>query len=400
MSRSGETLFDRAARVFDGRTDPETGLAVLRVADNRTVTASGRPPALCWRTAYHQYGCFLDGGRRVLLVHGELTGGLRSGACDLLDLVDGGRTSPFPTDAWPLFVHERSRNAFLYFPETADRAVRLSIWDTDRREELARIDPGPWRLGWADFLVDGDRAVVATTCFSEGGSAAVSRLVLFDASGETEVLLEEPDVLFNHVQGHPVRDDLFSFDAWPFPQQPTPMVIRIRSLDGTIDRFPEADADMIRPGPLWGGQRDHYVWTPDGARIVSYLCPDPVDDPDDHFTFGWWLSVLDTRTGSDTAVPYPPGRWGCHVQVDPSSRRIVSAGGPGFFNIYVVDMDALAHGWNERLLCACPETDLTPDNSGLFAMPRFLPDGSGVLFTAGWPRPHGGVYLVERPGDA
>ncbi|NQU10432.1 hypothetical protein HQ590_06570, partial [bacterium] len=160
----------------------------------------------------------------------------------------------------------------------------------------------------------------------------------------------------------------------------------------------------LRPGDMWGA-RDHYVWTPDGTRIVSYLNPHPLrltpvpkSDPDfNHFRFEWWLSALDWRTGADLAAKYPPDRWGGHMQITPDSRYIVCAGGPGFDKLFAVEIEGLRQGWNEHVICSYPETVAAGTNSDPFPHPFVLPDGSGVLFNAGWPGDQHGIYLAEWP---
>jgi hypothetical protein len=57
----------------------------------------------------------------------------------------------------------------------------------------------------------------------------------------------------------------------------------------------------------------------------------------------------------------------------------------------------LKHGWNEQVLCGYPRTVSTGLNASPYPYPFALPDGSGVLFNAGWPGPDHGVYLVEWP---
>ena len=96
----------------------------------------------------------------------------------------------------------------------------------------------------------------------------------------------------------------------------------------TVGASPEVSCRgvVMRPGDTWGA-RDHYVWTPDAKRIVSYFCQHPIQPwldsgkPFNHFAWEWWLSATDWRTGEDLAAMYPPGRWGGHMQVSPDSLR-------------------------------------------------------------------------------
>jgi hypothetical protein len=172
----------------------------------------------------------------------------------------------------------------------------------------------------------------------------------------------------------------------------------MRTLDGSFHEPLKQNDDTVRCGPMHGGQRDHYVWTPDGNRIASYLNVEH-SDSDNHFDFKWWVSALDWRTGEDLSAEYPAERWGCNFQVSPDSRYIVTAGGRDFQCIYLIEIEGLRHGWNERVLCNYPHSEEDGQNHGPFHMPFALPDGSGVIFTAGWPGADAGVYMVEWPGD-
>jgi hypothetical protein len=66
--------------------------------------------------------------------------------------------------------------------------------------------------------------------------------------------------------------------------------------------------------------------------------------------------------------------------------------------LFLVSIEQLKDGWNERVLCNYPSTVSKGVNADPFAMPFALPDQSGVIFNAGWPGPEHGVYLVEWPG--
>lgn len=65
--------------------------------------------------------------------------------------------------------------------------------------------------------------------------------------------------------------------------------------------------------------------------------------------------------------------------------------------MYLVNIDGLKHGWNEEILCSYPETNPEGTMTGYFPYPYVLPDGSGVIFCAGWNGPEHGIYLVEWP---
>ena len=62
LRAGGDSLFEQAARVFDGWTDPETGARVLRVRPLGLDITPG-----CLTTVYHQIKCFQEGGKKVLL---------------------------------------------------------------------------------------------------------------------------------------------------------------------------------------------------------------------------------------------------------------------------------------------------------------------------------------------
>ena len=87
------------------------------------------------------------------------------------------------------------------------------------------------------------------------------------------------------------------------------------------------------------------------------------------------------------------------MQVSPDSHYIVCSGGPGFDKLFIVDIEGLRKGWNERLICSFPRTVSAGKNTEPFPYPFVLPDQSGVIFTAGWPGPEHGVYLAEWPAD-
>jgi hypothetical protein len=79
------------------------------------------------------------------------------------------------------------------------------------------------------------------------------------------------------------------------------------------------------------------------------------------------------------------------------SKYILCCGGPGFDKLFVVSIEELRHGWNEHIICSYPKTTSVGKNSDPFPYPWMLPDGSGVVFNAGWPGDEHGVYLAEWP---
>ena len=385
----GESVFARAARAFSGWTDPETGARVLRI---RPSNMEWRPG--CLTTVYQQTRCFLDGGRRVLMYARPASG---SAFCVLLDLASGEVANPFPGGYGVMDVDDRSGYALLL---GSDRVV---IHDLRSGRELAALPNGDWKYGGCSLLPDGRRAVVSHYQGKFYDEHCRTRLLLLSPGAEARVFLELDGFYGNHMQGCPTEPDLFCYNAWPTPLRYIDGVASIASVDGSVNYYVPLDERAPRPGDFWG-VRDHYVWTPDGRRIVSYLCPKLTqvvcDDPAfNHFRHEWWLSALDWRTGEDLAALYPEGRWGGHMQVSPDSRWIVCGGGPGFLNIFLVEIEGLRKGWNERVLCACPASVSQGHNGEPFPYPFVLPDQSGVIFTAGWPGPEHGIYLVEWPKD-
>ena len=113
-----ESIFAQATRVFDGWTDPDTGLRVLRIQ-----TAGKDPTGQPWATVYHQSQCFLEGGRKVMLSAGiRGPNGVERRKC-LLDLTTGELECPFPAG---YKVAEVCDGTFLAALIQGQRAV---IWD-------------------------------------------------------------------------------------------------------------------------------------------------------------------------------------------------------------------------------------------------------------------------------
>lgn len=398
MTTGTATLFARAATVFDGWTDPATGARVLCL-----FRRGERAVEDVWQTPYQHCPCFLDGGRRVLLRTGRAYAGFGGKTQFLLDLADGSVSRPFPGDAEVYEVNDAGGTALLFYP--AER--RYTIFEVSTGRELAALTPGDWPVSGFYALAGGRGALLS--CHNElpyrapAYSAPVrSRLYLLAEGAAPCLLLEEEQTFVKHMQGHPSDPRLFAYDRFPSPKDDAvAQVIHLRHLDEGWERPLPLDPRVPRPGNFWG-VRDHYLWTPDGKRIVSYFVPQPFEiGPDfNHFRLEWWLSATDWQTGEDLAAAYPPGRWGCHMGVSPDGRWVVSAGGPGFDFLYATEIEGLRRGWNERILCAYPTTVSMGNNVEPFAFPFVLPDGSGVVFNAGWPGPEHGVYLAEWPADA
>lgn len=392
---SEPSVFDRAARVFECRADPETGARVLCI-NRRGRQEEGD----VWSTLYHQFRCFLEGGRKVLLrrltaMPHEVSRSL------LLDLFTGQAGNPFPAGHHVYEVCDDTGVATLAAPD--GDGLRIRLWDMRAGRELAAMHTGGWIFNCVNMLSDSRRAIVFVHQGRPYGERVRSRHYLL-TPGEPPALLMEADGFFcSHVQSCPADPSLYAYDRWPSPMQDIEQAIRLRTLDGRLDEAVPLDARAPRPGNAWGA-RDHYVWTPDSRRIVSYLCKTPINvgmhDPQfNHFEFDWWLSALDWRTGEDLAAAYPRGRWGGHMQMTADSRHIVCCGGPGHDKLFAVETEGLRRGWNERVICTYPATMGSGKNASPFPYPFVLPDQSGVIFNAGWPGPEHGVYLAEWPAD-
>jgi hypothetical protein len=388
------SLLDRAAQAFDGWTDPDTGRRVLRIRA-RHQGDDGQP----WSTLYHQYRCFLDGGRKVLLRRRGTPRG-RSGRNLLLDLTTGEIEYPFPEGCSVVEVCDGTCMASLIAAE--DNGCRVSLWDMRAGRETASLHSQGWALSTVNFLSDGQRALALLYRGTPYEEHVLSRHYLLAPGEPPRVVMEADGYFCNHIVGCPTDPNLYAYDRWPSPKRDVPQVIHIRTLDGRFDEAMRMAPDAMRPGDMWGA-RDHYVWTPDGKYIVSYLCPHPLESargPNfNHFLFEWWLSVTDWRTGADICVKYPPGRWGGHMQVSPDSRYILCAGGNGFDRLFAVSIEELRSGWNEHIICSYPQTVSTGKNQSPFPFPFVLPDQSGVIFNAGWLGPEHGVYLAEWPAE-
>jgi hypothetical protein len=401
---STQTIFAQAATVFPGWTDAETGQRVLRL---RTLGEGGT----VWSTLYHQYRCFLQGGRQVLLHASRPDGERRRNQSVVLDLTTGAESQPFPA-AWQASeVCDETNLATIHRRD--GEGNRVAIWDLTAQRELAAFAAADWSGPSANFLSDGRRVIAQTFRRREGPFGAwgplekhkhyeapvFSRHHLLTPGEEPKLIFEAEGYFCNHVVACPTDPDLYTYDRWPTPARPVDQVISFHSVDGRRYGPVPLDANAMRPADMWG-VRDHYVWTPDGQRIVSYLCSHTIDAASptfNHNTLDWWLSALDVRTGEDLAARYPAGRWGGHMQITPDSRYILSAGGPGYDKLYAVSIEGLREGWNEHILCNYPAITSTGTNADPFAYPFPLPDQSGVIFTAGWPGPAHGIYLVEWP---
>lgn len=383
-------LFERASQCFEGWSDPDTGLRVLRLATRER--GGGEWP---WHTLYHQCDCFLDGGRTIVLTAGPGLSGTQP-YC-LLDLTTGEMTDmPIPEGTWVFCVLEGSRTAVLIRNDPAGAGVIL--WDIDAERTVMSFDRPGWSHAVTAAIEDGQRVLAV---FNQGDNRQPpcrSEMYLLDPDRSPQLVFKSEGYFCNHVQSCPTDPHLFAYDRWPVPPRPTDQVIYLCRLDGSDHAMLPMNPDTRRPGSLWGGQRDHYVWTPDGNAIASYFSP--IDsDSKNHYEYGWWVSVMNWRTGRDLAQPYPTDRWSGHFRVTPDSRTIIAAGMGSFQKIFAIDIEGLRDGWNERVLCSYPKTIHIGENEQPYHQPWVLSDQSGVVFTAGWPGPEWGTYMVELPAD-
>ena len=380
------SLFEQATRVFDGLADRLTGLRVLRVRHDPTSPHWPR-----WRMMYHQQPTFHDGGRKLIVQYGSEP--------HVVDLTTGEWTQPPPRGYGYMCVHPRTGVASVAAAAAKRAPGREAVlFDMLAQRELARFGLPEWYFSEATMLADGRRAVAQFWQGEPYDEPARSRFFLMDTAGGITQFLEAENHFCNHVQGCPSDPDLIAYDRWPSPKRPTEQVIHLMRLDGSFHQMLPLQGQTVRPGPVWGWQRDHYLWTADGRWIVSYFNTSPAEHAD-HFAPGWWVSATDWGTGEDISAPYPPGRWGCNFNVTPDSRFIVSGGGPDFQRIYAIEIEALRKGWNERVLCSYPPTQHDRAAGGPYHMPWVLPDQSGVIFAAGWYGPQDGIYMVEWPSD-
>ncbi len=393
-----DTVFARASKIFSGWTDPKTGARVLHITPKEPVFKPGE-----LHTLYHQFNGFLDGGSKLLLRTGTNAyaggGGIKT---YVLDLTTGQLDSPFPEGANVYEVSDITKTA-LFIRTTPTGPVSV-LWDMRTGKDLATLAvPEGWRLSGLQKLSDGSGAFVSHVIGKNYTEFVQSKLWLLRPNQPPKELFDAQAFFCNHMQSCPTDANLFAYDRWPSPMREVDQAIHIMTLDGSVHEPAKLNAQAMRPGSTYG-VRDHYVWSPDAKYIVSYLNPDPLTTEQvyspsfDHFKIRWVLSALNWRTGEDFAAFYPPGRWGCHMQVTNDSRYIISAGGNGFDYLYLVDIAKLKDGWNERILCQYPATTSLGNNVEPFPQPSMLPDSSGILFNAGWPTPRHGVYMVEYNG--
>ena len=388
------SLFEQAINVFDGWTDHDTGMRVLRVWASNLPRIPGM-----WGTFYHQFNCFLDGGRTVLLHGGKRISADARHSTYAMDLTTG-LAEPFgPVGYHVTEVWDATKMALLH--THGEDSTRGILWDMRTEKALCSVSLPGWTFNSVNFLCDGKRALAFFYRGQHYTEHVVSRHYLLEPGEEPRLIMEADGYFCSHMVGHPTDPNMYTYDRWPSPKRDIDQAITIRTLDGSFEEPVKLDDNAPRPADMWGC-RDHYVWAPDGSRIVSYLNVKPLDylpnsNDFNHFTFDWWLSALDWRTGEDLAAEYPEGRWGGHMQMTPDSKYILCCGGPGFDRLFAVNVEELRRGWNEHIICSYPKTISVGKNSDPFPMPYALTDGSGVIFNAGWPGEEHGVYLAEWP---
>ncbi|OGV61549.1 MAG: hypothetical protein A2498_11710 [Lentisphaerae bacterium RIFOXYC12_FULL_60_16] len=399
MIASTISIFEQASRVFPVEHDPDTGARLLYANPLNPSSLPGATGTGLWSTPYHQNTCFTSDRTRILLRYSEPPSGANPTGIHtnvLLNLITG-QIEPFNFTG---HVYELSpRHPIAVTFEHREPAIpAVTLRDIDANRPLASFSLPGWNLWAAHLLADGQRALIGHYQGTYYHERCHSRFDLLNPDGTTEQVLDVDGCFCNHIQGCPADPDLYSYNRWPTPPSRREVVNHIRDVRGTFDIELPQRPGTVRPGPLWGGQRDHYLWTPDGNRIASYFSPVTTTSRD-HFDFGWWVSALDWRTGEDFAAPYPPDRWTGHFGVSPDSRFLFACGRKSFPFCYTIDIQELRNGWNERIICTCPPSEVSRENHGPFHMPFFLPDQSGVVFTAGWPGSRKGIYLVELPAD-
>ena len=396
---SCDSIFEQASRIFPVTPDPDTGLRLLYTTPLNPGVFSNASDKGLWSTPYHQNQCFTSEGTQVLLNYLGNPGDIRAGerSQQILDLTTGQAFNPFPVRHAVLELSRSKPLAFLARRDEVDVVVSC-LWDIPRNREVAAFRLPDWTFWGGHFLADGQSVVLGFYRGAYYKERCHSRFFLLRADGTTKEVLNLAGCFCNHIQGCPSDPGLYSYNRWPTPQRPCEVVHHIREVNGAFDFELPQVSGVVRPGSIWGGQRDHYLWTPDGRRIASYFSP-LVSDSQDHFDYGWWVSVMDWRTGEDLAAPYPVDRWAGHFAVSPDSRFLVAVGHRSFQKVFAIDIERLRAGWNERTLCACPPSVVRNDNQGPFHMPFFLPDQSGVIFTAGWAGSKQGIYIVELPDD-
>ncbi|MHC4883615.1 MAG: TolB-like translocation protein [Planctomycetota bacterium] len=398
------TLFETAAQHFDGWQDPDTGLAVLRIDPDLPLHPEGGPGDRFWSTTYHQYNPFYRDGCSFLLRN--RAPGKRGGGIHLLDLTTGTLSRPWPDQTSPASCPLDS-DIFLLFDHRDKDAPCMTLMDIGTGEEFVSFAPSPDHhiSAYMQLIGDSRLAIVGekTGEYARTGAleACENWIYLLSADeAEPRLIAHEEGVFLNHYVGNPVRPEVVSFNRWPTPARPVEVAHHLRDVAGTWEKPLPQIPGTVRPGTLYGGQRDHFVWMPEGRRIASYFSSlnGEIKPGFNHFQFDWHLSVMDWETGEDLSAAYPEDRWGCHFNPTPDGQFLVSGSGQGLNELYAIEVEGLRRGWNERVLCTYPETLSKGDNDDPFHHPHVLPDGSGVLFTAGWPDSSNcGVYLCEWP---
>ncbi len=226
--RRAPSLFDRATKVFDGWTDPETGARVLRI-HTRGQDARGS----IWSTQYHQFQCFRDGGREVLLHRSVPSDKGEATSYFLLDLTTGETRHPFPSG---LVVNSISDEASLACLEDMGAgAHRAILWDMHEGRELVSSQCDGWELNCIDLLSDGRRAMVFHCRGKRYTEPVQSRHYLLCPHEPPRLVLDVDGYFCSHIQGCPTAPELYAYDRWPSPNRYVDQVLHLRTLDGQVD---------------------------------------------------------------------------------------------------------------------------------------------------------------------
>ena len=208
------SVFERAARVFDGSDDPQTGLRVLKVATSDREVCPLVAAGGTWTTLYHQCRCFLDGGRRAFLYGYPLRGSAptdpkrRRVGQFLMDLTTGEVAEPLPPTCWVTDASDVSRTASLSFQQETER--KAVFWDLNTSQPLCSLRVPGWSLTTSTLLADGRRMLAGFHTGPWRKGRCHSQHYLLHADGRTEQILDADGYFCNHAVGCPADPDLYA----------------------------------------------------------------------------------------------------------------------------------------------------------------------------------------------
>jgi hypothetical protein len=197
------SVFEQVARIYDGWIDPDTGLRVLQIR-RRGEVADGD----AWSTLYHQYPCFLEGGRKVLLQ--RLDCPVDRPETFFLDLATGRTQTPFPAGTRIREVCERTGVATLIQRKGGES--RAIIWDLRAKRGLASLEAPGWVFNSINLLSDGRRAIVYAHKGWPYKDKMLSRHWLIGPGLEPRLLLDADGWHTSHVQICPTDPELYAYD--------------------------------------------------------------------------------------------------------------------------------------------------------------------------------------------